>query len=113
MYKTKELLETIAKHPDHELIFMYPEDGSDYFYTLGHVGKIYVDEYTTLDDRVWLRDKDGDELFDHIADQMADDHYPTTTLLSEEEIMILDHETEDVISALEWTKCICVYIAAG
>lgn len=113
MYKTKELLEAIAQHPDHELIFMYPEDGGDYYYTLGHAGKIYVDEYVTFDERVWLRDNNVDELFEQIVEQMADDHYPTTIHLSDEEIEKLEQEAKDVISALEWTKCVCVYIAAG
>ena len=48
--KTQELIETLKNNPDRELIFLYPEDGSDNYYTLGYSSKIVIDEYYVEND---------------------------------------------------------------
>lgn len=110
--KTQELIEILKKNPDRELIFLYPEDGSDNYYTLGYPSKIVIDEYYVDDDaeRVWLRENNAGEMFDHYADMIFDELYPNETSLNEEQEEIVNKKTEEFINGLNWKKCICVFI---
>lgn len=109
--KTKELIETLKQYPDHELIFMYPDESSDHSYTLGHPSKILVDEYWTDDERVWLKHEDEDELFEDYADKIYDDLYPNEKSLTADQEKIVNDKTTEFIDSQNWKKCICVYIS--
>lgn len=110
--KTKELIEIIDKHPDHELIFMYPEDNSGWRYTLGHPTRIVVDEYwdDPKNERVWLREDDKIELFEDYVDRFYDSLFVNEEELSHEQDIYLEHYTNNYIKERPWKKCICVYI---
>ena len=108
--KTKELIELINKYPDHKLIFLYPNEGSDDFYTLGYRNKILVDEYWVTDERVWLRYEDEDEIFDHYADYIFDELYPEAPYANNEQEKVIKEKTKEFIDSQNWKKCICVYI---
>lgn len=110
MSMTKELIELLKEYPNHELIFMYPDEGSDHSYTIGKPSLILVDEYWIDDDRAWLRDRDEDAMFDHYADNIFDELFPTGHIANEELIKIIDEKTEEFIEKQNWKKCICVYI---
>ncbi|MCQ6282826.1 hypothetical protein [Bacillus sp. EB600] len=110
MDKTKELIEKLKENPDRELIFMYPDEGSDYSYTMGYPSQIIVDEYWVDDECVYLREKDGDELFDKLADDMFDELFPNQKYATDEQNKIIDEKTEQKIKELEWKKAIVVYI---
>ncbi|SFA55527.1 hypothetical protein SAMN05192569_10635 [Parageobacillus thermantarcticus] len=107
--KTKELLQLLQDHPDRELIFMYPEEGSDHYYTLGQPKRIILDEYTIVDDTVWFRFDNQDELFDHIAEEIAERHFSEFPL-SEEQNEWVNQQAKKRIEQLEWKKAIVVYI---
>lgn len=109
MRKTKELIETLKQHPDRELIFMYPEEGSDHFYTMGYPTKVMVDEYWIDDERVWLRYEDKGEMSDQYGEILADDLYQDFPLTDEQE-KIVDKKLEEFIKGRDWKKCVCVYI---
>ncbi|WP_254068403.1 hypothetical protein [Brevibacillus sp. 7WMA2] len=111
MNKTNELIEKLKEHPDRELIFMYPDDCEEHSYTLGSPSKILIDEYITIDEKVWFKDEDSDDLFEEIADSIADDLYtqfPLTELQEEEVIK----QAEARFDQLDWKKTIVVYIRA-
>ena|SRR5699024_729049 len=110
MNKTKELIEKIKSHPEHELIFMYPQECSDYPYTMGHPVKIIVDEYWQDDERIWLKDEDGDDIFDHYVDNIYDDVYPNVVDTTDEQERNIDTKTKEFIDSQDWKPCICVYI---
>jgi hypothetical protein len=107
--KTKELLQLLRDHPDRELIFMYPEEGSDHYYTLGQPKRIMLDEYTIVDDIVWFRVDNQDELFDYIADEIAGRHFNEFPL-SDEQNEWVNQQARKRIDQLEWKKAIVVYI---
>lgn len=110
MSKTKKLIEIINKYPDHELIFMYPDEGSDHSYTMGYPSRILVDEYWTDDDRVWLRYENEDELFDYYVDNIFGELYPNEKFANDEQEKVLNEKTMEFINNQNWRKCICVYI---
>lgn len=110
MNKTEELIETINKYPEHELIFMYPDEGSDYSYTMGYPDRILVDEYWAGDDRVWLRYDDEIEMEEHYVDTVFDDLYPHVQATNEGQDKIIEKKIKEFIGKQEWKKCICVRI---
>lgn len=110
MNKTQELIEIMKANPDRELIFMYPEEGSDHAYTMGHAGSILIDEYWVDDDRMWLKHEDYDELFDDYADDFFHEMHPSSKIVSDEEEKVINQKTKEFIEIQEWKKCICVYI---
>lgn len=110
MNKTNELIATLNKHPMHELIFLYPNEGSDHPYTMGHPSKIIVDEYWVDDERIWLRYEDEDEMFDHFGDNIFCDLYPNEPYANDEQIKVIDRKMKEFINSQNWKKCICVYI---
>lgn len=110
MSMTKELVELLKQYPNHELIFMYPEIGSDNYYTMGTPSSIIVDEYWTDDERVWLRLDNECDIREHYADNIFDDLFPTGHIANEEQIKVIDKKTEEFIEKQDWKKCICVYI---
>lgn len=109
--KTSELIEKLKEHPDRELVFMYPDECSDHYYTLGSISKIMIDEYVTIDERVWFKNENWDELYDDIADRIADDLY-TQFPLSEEQEAEVNALAKKEIEQLNWTKAIIVFIKA-
>lgn len=90
MKKTKELKQIMSENPDRELIFMYPNEGSDHTYTMGHPSRILIDEYWVDEERVWLRGNDEDNLHDHIADRLADEMYTKFPLSDKQEKIVND-----------------------
>ena len=113
MNKSKELKEIIQSNPERELIFMYPDETSDYSYTLGKPSKIIVDEYTSTDERVWIRYQDEDEMFHHFAENIADDFYMEGFPLSEEKVVEIENKAQEQISKIDWKRAIIVYIQPG
>lgn len=107
--KTQKLIELLNEFPDRELIFMYPDEGSDHHYTLGYPSKILIDDYVTIDERVWLRNEDEDELFDDIADNIADESCNKFSR-NEEQSVKINAQTKQKIRVLGWKKAIIAYI---
>lgn len=109
MDKTKELIKIIQDNPERELIFMYPEEGSEHSFTLGHPSQILIDEYWTDNGRAWLRYEDECEIEEHYGENIACDLYKDFPLTDEQEKNV-DQKTKEFVDSQEWEKCICVYI---
>lgn len=107
--KTKELINILKENPDRELIFMYPEEGSDDHYTMGYPSRILVDEYWIDDERVWLKLDHEDDILYRYGEKIADELY-TEFPLSDEENKIVDAKLNEFVEKIEWKKCICVYL---
>jgi hypothetical protein len=107
--KTKELLQLLQDHPDRELIFMYPGECSDSYYTLGCPKRIILDQYVVIDERVWLRFEDQDELFKHVAEEIAGRHFSEFPL-SDEQNEWVNQQAKKRIDQFEWKKAIVVFI---
>lgn len=107
---TEELIRLINKYPEHELIFMYPEDGSDNYYTMGTPSRILVDKYWVDDERVWLRFEDECGVKEHYGDNIFDDLFPDVQTTNEEQQKAVDIKLDEFIESQNWKKCICVYI---
>lgn len=99
----------MSENPDRELIFMYPNEGSDHTFTMGELSNIIIDDYYVDDERVWLRNREEEELHDYIADRLADDRY-TKFPLSDEQEKIINDQAKIEIEKLEWKEAIVVYI---
>ncbi|WP_226035711.1 hypothetical protein [Aquibacillus saliphilus] len=110
MSKTKELIEIINTYPEHKLIFMYPEEGSEHPYTMGYPTEIIVDEYWIDDERVWLKYDNEGEMSDHYGELIFDDLYPDVKIINDEQDKVVDKKTQEFIDSQDWQKCICVYI---
>lgn len=109
MSKTNELVDLLKEHPDRELIFMYPDECSDHMYTLGAPSTILIDEYVSIDERVWLKSADETELLDDVADNIADELY-TQFPLSEEQEAEVNKRAVEQIEKMNWKNAIVVYI---
>ncbi|AYC51968.1 hypothetical protein EI976_05225 [Bacillus licheniformis] len=107
--KTAELLNILSMYPEREPIFMYPNEGSDHPYTLGYPSRILIDSYITLNDRVWLFNEEKDELFEEIADSVAEDLY-TEFPLTNDQSAFVEKQAKKKIESLAWKKAIVVYI---
>lgn len=110
MKRSEQLAKLISMYPDHELIFMYPDEPSEYGYTMGHITKIIVDKYWVDDERVWLYYEDYDLILDQYRDWMFSHIYPNVNNLSDEQIEVIEKKTEEFVENQEWKSCICVYI---
>lgn len=88
MSKRTMLINALANHPDHELIFMYSEDTSDHSYTLGEATSVRVDEYTSFNERVYFMNDDYEELKEEMEET----------------------ENTNLLAELEWKKAIIVYV---
>jgi len=110
MDNTKKLTKLIVENPNVEVVFMYPEEHSDYYYTFGKMYKVEVDEYVIMDEKVWWK-SDETSIFEEMADAIADDFYSYTDFpLSEEQEREVDKKAEEIISKMDWKKVIVVYI---
>jgi len=110
MKKTQELIKILNENSDRELIFMYPDEGSDHSYTMGYPSQILIDEYWVDDERVWLKHDNEDEIFDHYADNFFDELYPKEKFANDEQEKVINEKTKEFIDSQDWKKCICVYI---
>lgn len=109
MNKTQELIEKMKENPDRELIFMYPDEGSDYSYTLGYPSKVLVDEYVTIDERVWI--KSDEDLAEELAEKIEDELFSYKDFpLNEEQEAVIDKKLEERMKEIKWKKAIVVYI---
>lgn len=112
MGNSKMLTKFLNEHPDRELVFMYPEENSDHYYTMGRTGRILVDEYVVTDERVWIREQDEDELLERIIDNISDNYWTVDTLqLSDELIKQIEEEAKLEVDSLVWKKGLIVYIS--
>lgn len=101
----------IIEHPTLPLFPMVSQDlfSDDFNYTLGKIKNPRVDEYYTLDERIYLRSKDEEQLVDAIADDLAGETY-------DDGIVPKDKQTEfegavqHIMQTIEWTKVILVFI---
>lgn len=113
MSKEQTLFMLLQEHPNREIIFMYPSDDcSDYPYTRGSISRILIDEYVTINDRVWLRGWDEDELFNYTCDEIFDELFPNIkTILHREEEEAIELEACKRIDSLNWKEAIIIYIS--
>ena len=109
--KTQELIKILKEKPDRELIFMYPEEGSDHPYTMGYPTQILVDEYYVDDERVYIYNPDIDELIDKVADNIFDDMYPKQSYATDEQNKEILKKAEKEVESYDWKKAIIVYIS--
>lgn len=108
----KQITEALQQYPDRELLFLYPNEyDDDYQYTVGYPANVLIDEYAIDGDRIWLRDSDYDEMFEHVADNIALEYFTMKDFpLSDEQVKWVDDKAKDYIEGLEWKKAIIVMI---
>lgn len=110
MNNTQKLNQFMQDNPDREVIFMYPEEGSDHYYTLGKPSKVELDEFVVTDEKVWFK-SDEDSLREDVADIVADDLFSYKDFpLSEEQEKQVDIKADEIIGKMEWKEAIVVYI---
>lgn len=109
MDKTQELIELLKENPDRELIFLYPEEHSEWYWTVGNPKRILFDEYIILNDRIWLKSNE-DEMYDEIFDNIALEIFDKLPL-TDEQLEQVDLATKEFIKTRNWKKAIIVYIA--
>jgi hypothetical protein len=107
--KTKELRRIMMECPDRELIFMYPDEGSDWGYTMGEISRIFIDEYTVYDDRVCIR-ADDDYLEETFYEQIAEDLFPWGHKMTEIDEAKVEWLLKERMEEIEWKKAIIVYL---
>ena len=110
MDNTKKLTKLIVENPNVEVVFMYPEEHSDDYYTFGKMYKVELDEYVLMDEKVWWK-SDETSLLEEMADAIANDFYSYPYFpLSEEQEREVNKKAEEIISKTDWKKSIVVYI---
>jgi len=108
--KKDELAALIKQNPNHELIFMYPDEVSDHTYTMAHIKKIVVTKYwDDLNGNIWL-EEDFELAVEHYRESIFDDLSPYEHNISDEQLVTADRKTEKFINNQDWKECICVYI---
>lgn len=109
MSKTKELTQLLVENPDRELIFFYPEESSDHPYTLGHPSTIVLSDYVTIEERVWIRSREEEELKEEIGEKVWFEKFSDRngTVSEKEEV---EEEIQKRTNELDWKKAIVVYI---
>lgn len=113
MNKTEELKQKLKEYPDHELIFVYPGEGSEYDNAIGYPSYILVDEYWIDDERLYLRYEDEDELREEICERIFDQRYEDRQpgfSLNDKGEKELEKEAKEWINNRNWKKCISVQI---
>lgn len=105
-----KLKEAIKKYPERELIYMYPENNSDYYYEMGRTAEVLIDRYWEDNGRVWLEEDQRDELEEHYECIFYQDMFESGEELSEEKEDDLMKKVREHIKNQEWKECICVYI---
>ena len=110
-YTTADLGELLTRYPDREVIYMVDNDtyNEDYSHTLGYGGKIILDEYTTEDERIWLKSEEEDEFLEKIEEDIWQLHYNEKELSDEEEVQ-LKAKAQASFDSYDWKKAIIIYI---
>ena len=109
---TEKLLKLMKENPDREIVFLYPEEGSDSYFTFGEPSTVKLDEYVeTSDGRAWLSEDADEELLDNTVDSVDDElfherNYP----LTDEQYEKVEKEASNRIKKMDWKKVIVVYI---
>ncbi|KYD11431.1 hypothetical protein B4102_2159 [Heyndrickxia sporothermodurans] len=99
------LLKLVKDNPELEIVPMVDNDvcgGDDFGYWMGSWGKASIDEVYHLDERIYFRSKDEDELVEKLV---WNEEFISG--LSEDEAI---SKAENVVNHYEWEKVIAVYI---
>ena len=111
MNKQQKIAWAIENHPDHELIFMFSNEGTeDHAYTLGGASQILIDEYACIDERVYLMNQDFDELKEEIEENQWLSHFEGNDTLSKEQELSLAELVKEELNTIQWKKAIVVYV---
>lgn len=102
-----ELLELIKENPELEIVPMVDSEvgGGDYSYYKGEWGSAEIDEYHCLDERIYFKKHD----FEELVEDYIDNNYEYYRNLGDDELQEI---AEREASNLEWKKAIVVYIRA-
>lgn len=111
MDNEQKLAKLIIENPKLNVKVMYPDEGSDHYYTLGKISKVEMDEYTVDDEHVWFKN-DLDTLIERIEDDIMYEKFQNASKLSNEQWKLLDKLVEERLGFFTWEKVIVVYISA-
>lgn len=103
-----KLINLLSAHPDAEVIAMVEHEvvwDDSYSRWIGSIGSAWVDQYYWVDDRVYLKSKDVDELKEDYIDRVYDD-YKHECFTDDD----WDKLASEYIEGLEWTEAIVVNI---
>lgn len=102
----EKLLELIKENPELEILPMVDSEcvqGEDFAYWMGEWGEAEVDEYFHLDERVYFKSEDYEEMVDTMIGNLDDD-FPN---MPDDEIEKL---AKNMVDNEAWTKAIIVRI---
>jgi hypothetical protein len=102
----KNLLQLIAENPELEILPLVNTDATcaDYNCSVAKWGEAFVDEYYVVEECVYLRDKNWDELVEDEVDKICDQYDKTVPYEELEKIATANAEK------YEWKKAIFVWI---
>lgn len=103
-----ELIKLIKENPELEIVPMVDYDivaGDDYSYWMAEWGTAKIDEYYHLDERIYFKEQD----FEELVYDFTESNYKKYNNLTYEEFEQLAKEK---INNLKWVKAIVVYINA-
>lgn len=107
----KNLLKVMQEHPEREVVFLYPEEGSDDAYTRGYPSEILVTDYITYNDRILIWEKgDGYEtLKEDVTDVVWEEVYGNQEMTKEMEDEMYK-EVDTRVAKMDWIPAIIVYL---
>lgn len=105
---TDKLRKLMEEYPDREVVFLYPEEGTESYYTVGDTLKIELDEYVDTGEQTWFV-SDYDDLFADMFSLVAYEWF-SYDYLDDQQINKVEKEAEERIEKMPWKKAIVVYI---
>lgn len=109
----EELLKLVKENPDLEIVPMVETEvccGDDFNYWMGSWGSAEIDEVYHLDERIYFRSDDEEELVDNKLDRIMEEEYPKRVYLNGEEYATVYKQAEQFVKDLPWERVIAVQI---
>lgn len=100
-----ELLKLIQENPDLEILPMVDSEigGDDYSYYMAEWGNAEIDEYHHVDERIYFKSED----FEELVEDFIDNNYEFYKNIDDYK---LEELAEREVNNLEWIKAIVVHI---
>lgn len=117
MNMNEKLFELLNKNPGVPIGVMYPsEKHCDYDYAWGEIREVKLNYIHVIDDRIFYRDNDEEELREMMFDNIYEERFPEMYLanrgyLEDEELCESIEKVVDLLyNRLQWTKEITITV---
>lgn len=109
------IFKAIQEHSHLPVKFMYPNEGSDFDYTLGDIQSSNIEKIWIDDERVWILSQDEEELISYLEDSVYYDMFDGMNPyhMSDEQLDEMNKKAQQLFDEIPWEEVILIYLKVG